>query len=124
VSKITKGNPGKAVDKSSQLKMEDKNQPSAGNKTPAKGTASAAKVAASRPEGLKKKSAPVRPASVKGTAKTVQKKSQPSKEEKAVTMEWDLAADKGKINDDRSRILTELEKKTEAKKKAQMKMNL
>ena len=115
VAKITKGHPGKPVERVSQLILAEKNA-----KTSLKGTGSATKSEVA--QSGKKKSIPAPP--VKGITKTVQKKSQASKEEKPVTMEWDLAGDKGKINDDRSRILTELEKKTEAKKKAQMKMNL
>ena len=66
-----------------------------------------------------KKSAPVPVPS--GTAKkkegkSVSKKEKPLREEKPVTMEWDLAEKKDKVSSDRARILSDLEKKTNAKK--------
>jgi hypothetical protein len=66
----------------------------------------------------------------KGAIKTKQaerkpaaKKVKPLQEEKPVTVEWDFAKKKGKITSDRARILSELEKKSVAKK-AQTKLDL
>jgi len=121
IAKISKGGTGRAVAKPEQLSMEVKSPPPSQPKAVQKASKPAGKAVKS---GASKKKSPLPPVAAKAVSKTVQKKIKPAKEDKAVTMEWDMGKDKGKIKDDRSRILTELEKKTEAKKKSQMKMNL
>jgi len=56
-------------------------------------------------------------------AKNQNKKIQTIKEQKAVTVEWDFSP-KEKIQQDRARILSEIEKKAAAKKKDQLKMDM
>src|SRR5207253_660075 len=51
------------------------------------------------------------------------RKGQLIKEQKAITVEWDLSS-KDKIQKDRARILSEIEKKAEVKKKNQLKMDM
>ncbi|MBK9542265.1 MAG: DNA gyrase/topoisomerase IV subunit A [Bacteroidetes bacterium] len=59
-----------------------------------------------------------KPFPVKASGGSPAKKSQPLKEEAAVTVEWDMTANE-KITNDRNRILNELEKKSKGKDNSQ-----
>jgi topoisomerase-4 subunit A len=59
-----------------------------------------------------------KPFPVKSSGGSPAKKSQPLKEEAAVTVEWDMTANE-KITNDRNRILNELEKKSKGKDNSQ-----
>jgi hypothetical protein len=59
----------------------------------------------------------------KAEGKNITKKASPSKAEKAVTMEWNFKKENENVKKDREKILSELEKKTQAKK-AQTKLDI
>ncbi len=127
VAKISKGGPGKASPV--QMEIGDKTpQPAAGNNkhvAVSKDKKANADKAETKNKKLKTGKAPEAP------AKKVPLKSLPAKkplvkavkDEPPVTLEWNLSG-KEKIQKDRARILTDIEKKAEQKKKAQLKMDM
>jgi hypothetical protein len=60
----------------------------------------------------------IRPSEVKRTA------IKPVKDQAPVTIEWDLNPEPAKVQKERARILSEIVKKTEDKKKSQLKMDM
>ncbi len=138
VNRITKGGAGKAVkveqpllipvDKKEEVKAIKKDAAQAKPAT-IKGKAEAKKSAAKQPAPSKHAASNKKASSSKKTTSV-----KPVKDEAPVTMEWDFSpgakADKSKspekekIQKDRVRILSELEKKNADKKKAQLKLDL
>ncbi|MEO8086548.1 MAG: DNA gyrase/topoisomerase IV subunit A [Bacteroidota bacterium] len=116
VARISKGGSGKAVDKPEQLNIDGG------------GAASSAKKK-EKPEAAGKKdvrkNAPVVKQQVSAKITPIKKTSvKPVKDEAPLTMEWDLNSGSGTVQKDRARILSEIEKKTEVKKKSQLKMDM
>jgi len=131
VSKVTKLSDAKPSAPAKQMQldaMETTKAPAAKIKSEKEKPAVKTKSAVA----AKKKTAPVSaamsaksPGKKKGKGgKVTPSKFQSAKEEKAVTMEWDFSEKTDKIKQDRNRILTELEQKTQSKKKAQLKMDI
>jgi topoisomerase-4 subunit A len=106
VAKITKGGAGKVSTASEQLTI-----------APVEKKVAEVKRIEGKPE-VEKKKIPVAKAVATKKVTPIKAKA----EEKPVTMEWDFSS-KEKVNNERARILAELEKKAEQKKKAQTKMN-
>ncbi len=79
------------------------------------------KEVAQKPSLKKKESKIPKPKKIEG--KSSKKKVSPPKAEKAVTMEWDFTKKRDKTARDREKILSELEKKSQAKK-AQTKLDI
>ena len=79
------------------------------------------KEVAQKPSLKKKESKIPKPKKIEG--KSSKKKVSPPKAEKAVTMEWDFTKKSDKTARDREKILSELEKKSQAKK-AQTKLDI
>ncbi|MEY4593711.1 MAG: hypothetical protein RIQ47_121, partial [Bacteroidota bacterium] len=71
---------------------------------------------------VKKPAVKAIPASKAAKGKSVPKKASPLKEEKAVTVEWDMSTG-NKSGKDRDRLLKEIDEKAGARKKSQMKMD-
>ncbi|HNQ61468.1 MAG TPA: DNA gyrase/topoisomerase IV subunit A [Bacteroidia bacterium] len=71
-----------------------------------------------------KKAAVAKKAEPKKKGSKAPKKVKPLKEEKAVTIEWDIVQKSDQIKKDRNRIVAKLEKKTKIKEKNQMKMDI
>jgi len=71
-----------------------------------------------------KKAAAAKKAEPKKKGSKAPKKVKPLKEEKAVTIEWDIVQKSDQIKKDRNRIVAKLEKKTKIKEKNQMKMDI
>ncbi len=118
VAKISKGGTGKVVQKVEQLSIIE-----AGSQ---KKVESKQKLEekSKQPVANKKVNVPVPSVKKSSSVKAV-------KDEAPVTIEWDLAPSKNaaplkeeKIQNDRARILSEIEKKAEVKKKNQMKMDM
>ena len=122
VNRISKGEIGKAQPAAQQLEIGGKSPQSAVDTQQVVKKKSAAvnlvigkkKVADLKTQKTKKK------LSLTGKKKPTLK---PIKDEAPVTLEWDMN-DTGKIQKDRARILSEIEKKTEGKKKSQLKMDM
>ncbi len=70
------------------------------------------------------KAAPVKKSTIKKKGGPAQKKAKPLKEEKAVTVEWEIGSKSDQITKDRNRILAEMEKKNKGKQKNQMEMDI
>jgi len=107
-SKVVKLSDAPPVKKSEQLAI-----PAAAKKEPPVKSAAAVKKPAV-------KAVPVSKPAAKG--KVAPKKVSPLKEEKAVTVEWDMSSGK-KTGNDRDRLLKEIDEKAGARKKSQMKMD-
>jgi topoisomerase IV subunit A len=148
VSRISKGGAGKAVVAEQQLLIPlDKNGAGKAVKDSVKSkpAVNSAKHVSRSKGGQKNegsKSKPVAKSNPSNKKSTNGKKSlpiKPVKDEAPITMEWDFspkssksdkatasksASDKGKIQKDRVRILTEIEKKAADKKRTQLKLDL
>ena len=133
VARISKGSAGKAaplveqmnisLTENKQVKLSEKYNLSgveinANMKSSEKTKAVVPKLTQGKKEQVTKKKVTLNPATVKKNLPI-----KPVKEEPAVTLEWDLSGNE-KIQKDRVRILTDLEKKAEVKKKAQLKMDM
>jgi len=128
VARITKGHPGKAVEKAEQLSI-DPIVPKAKSQEPVISKKPLIAKAADKKAIAKKVIAPGKaPGPVKSQSKTpVLKKNsgvKPVKDEAPVTIEWDMNTPDPSVQKDRARILSEIEKKTEQKKKNQLKMDI
>ncbi len=136
VARISKGGEGKAVEKAEQLSID-------GGPGKASGKTADVKKLASKPEVKNKKDEmPLKvnskqPATISHpqksggkhqvNVKTTPAKSpavKPVKDQAPVTIEWDINDTSGDVQKDRARILSEIEKKTESKKKSQLKMDM
>ncbi|CAN5662146.1 DNA gyrase/topoisomerase IV subunit A [soil metagenome] len=117
VARISKGGAGKAVEKSEQLNIDGGGAASAKKKENEKPAPAGKKDVRKNALGVKQqvsaKITPIKKTSVK-----------PVKDEAPLTMEWDLNTGSGAVQKDRARILSEIEKKTEVKKKSQLKMDM
>jgi hypothetical protein len=120
VAKITKGSAGKVITSTATPEIKAKLPPAISSKS---NVGKLAEGNQAKQKTTDKKMQEVLPAKKKVEIKSGQKKSQPVKDEAPVTLEWDFT-EKEKVQKDRTRILTELEKKAEAKKKAQLKMDM
>lgn len=129
VARISRGGAGKAVEKPEQLSIDGG------------GAVAVGKTKIEKKEVVKPDAKISKPAkSVKGkSGKVVQAGKQqvsvkpqtskktlvkPMKDEAPVTIEWDINAGPATVQKDRARILSEIEKKTEVKKKSQLKMDM
>jgi hypothetical protein len=131
VSRISKGGTGKAIAVQQPLliPLDKKGEAKAVKKEEVKAKPAAAK---EKPEAKKSSAKQAPPAKTLAAKKPSNIK--PVKDEAPVTIEWDFsptsskkdksAPDKEKIQKDRVRILSEMEKKTADKKKAQLKLDL
>ncbi len=120
VAKISKGGTGKAVPVAEQLTIS----PPATTNGRSNGKELKEKTTKEKPvsSGAKAKTVPAKVAA-KSTSVKKQLAVKPVKDEAPVTLEWNLSG-KEKIQNDRSRILTDIEKKAEQKKKSQLKMDM
>ncbi len=124
VAKISKGGTGKVAPVAEQMSMEEGGRQSTVDSPQKKvGSTQLAVDKKEKPGSKSKKILAAEPVKKKSELKVSHKKVQPVKDAAPVTLEWDLTG-KEKVQNDRVRILTELEKKTEAKKKAQLKMDM
>jgi topoisomerase-4 subunit A len=123
VAKISKGGVGKIDAVGEQMSIDQKSPQSvAGSAQKKVGNEQLAVGKKGKPD-TKNKKLYTEPVKGKNVVKVPQKKVKPAKDEAPVTLEWDLTG-KQKVHHERARILTELEKKAEAKKKAQLKMDM
>jgi topoisomerase-4 subunit A len=128
VSKITRGHQGKAVEKAEQLTI-DPILPKAKSQEPPVAKKAVIPKAADKKTVSKKVVAPVKPQAPGKAAGKIPapKKSaggKPIKDEAPVTIEWELNPPAANVQSDRARILSEIEKKAEQKKKSQLKMDI
>jgi topoisomerase-4 subunit A len=130
VAKITKGGTGKAAERAEQLTIApvetaEQKKIEIKKSQPDKEGKGNGKLAADKIQPVvKKSSGGKQPVSVKVPPL---KKSPPVKavkDEAPVTVEWDLNSSPENVQKDRARILSEIEEKTEKKKKTQLKMDM
>jgi topoisomerase-4 subunit A len=127
VSKITRGHAGKAIEKVEQLTIvpvvpKGKSQETPVSKKPVIATASDKKIVPEKVIAKGKAKLPVKsPVKISVLKKNASVK--PIKDEAPVTIEWDVNPPAA-VQKDRARILSEIEKKTEQKKKSQLKMDI
>ena len=129
VARISRGSAGKALPKAEQLSIDDGNEGAVTKPQPPKNAGVRQVDKSSKSEKLSKQ--PVKKETAAGKqspAVKVQplKKTpvKPVKDEAPVTIEWDIASSPADLQKDRARILSEIEKKTEVKKKSQLKMDM
>ncbi len=122
VAKISKGGTGKVAPVAEQMSIEGRGQQSTVSSPQKKIGSAKLRTDKNQKSEIRNQKSVVTP-TVKKKIKIPQKKVQPVKDAAPVTLEWDLSG-KEKVQNDRVRILTELEKKAEAKKKAQLKMDM
>lgn len=146
VARISKGGTGKVVEKAEQLSLPvNSSQPGGKKEQSDKSQKSKTKseepevvrggkttVKSQKPDAKEKQSKqkPQKPApgkqqvAVKVTPLKKNAAIKPIKDEAPVTIEWDVNPNPAAVQKDRARILSEIEKKTEEKKKSQLKMDM
>lgn len=122
VNKITKGGVGKANAIAEQMTIDGDSPRSTVDSRQTK-EKKKVEVAAKSEKAKTSKLKPGRPEKKIALKTVAGKKKAAAKDEAPVTLEWDLSG-KQKVQNDRSRILSEIEKKAEQKKKAQLKMDM
>jgi topoisomerase-4 subunit A len=124
VSRISLAGTGKSTEPPRQMSLET----SAGRKPGAKAPEPPGKgKTPDRRAAKKSAAATAKPQKGKGAGRNAAgapAKKTKARQELPVTMEWDLSPGKKNIQGERSRILSEIDKKAEARKKSQIKMNL
>ena len=118
VTKVMKLKDGPPVPQAKQTSIiPDSPLKAANAKTPEK------KVSSSKP-AVKVPASKVKKSAVKAKGAKPSKKAKPPREEKAVTVEWEIGKKSDQIKKDRNRIVNQLDKKNKLKGKNQMTMDI
>jgi topoisomerase-4 subunit A len=127
VSKLKDGPPESVAVQTSLLPVNSGSSAKEGssNATTKKAPAAPSKKVEPRSQKKVAKKAPApKKAASKKKGSSPSKKAKPPKEERAVTVEWEIGKKSDQIKKDRSRIVSQLEKKNNLKQKNQMKMDI